>query len=90
MYLKVATEGDSVLGAYHEARDAVAFVQELQLELLKADWPVGLADHELCARVERCQFRKGADSAPLFAGLRVRAAVHAGIPSSIEVSPKCS
>ncbi|KAK9855147.1 hypothetical protein WJX84_005580 [Apatococcus fuscideae] len=81
---EVYTEGDSFTGAYHEAQDAIHFVLELQLELLKAQWPVGLAQCPLLAHKHQADPLGKDVQAPTFAGLRVRAAVHSGIPAAIE------
>ena len=89
---QVYTEGDSFTGAYHEAKDAIRFVLELQLELLKARWPSGLSDCPLCMHLNQADPTDKAVDAPVFAGLRVRAAVHSGLPAAIEVSfspPEC-
>ena len=83
---QVYTEGDSFTGAYHEAKDAIRFVLELQLELLKARWPSGLSDCPLCMHLHQADATAKAVDAPVFAGLRVRAAVHSGIPAAIEVT----
>lgn len=83
---QVYTEGNSFAGAYHEAKDAIHFVLELQLELLKAAWPAALSEHPLCLHVDQAVVEGKTTSPPLFAGLRVRAAVHSGIPSGIEVT----
>ncbi len=79
---QVSTEGDAFLTAFHEAKDAIAFALDLQLELLKATWPRALSSHPACSMAEH---QGPTQELPLFKGLRLRAAIHSGVPSSIEV-----
>ncbi|KAK9861804.1 hypothetical protein WJX84_009388 [Apatococcus fuscideae] len=86
---EVSTEGDSFTCAYHDPADALSFVVELQLAVLNADWPPGLSEHPLSADVvSNAPDVSGQDPSGqakhTFRGLRVRAAVHSGIPTALE------
>ncbi|KAK9851364.1 hypothetical protein WJX84_006381 [Apatococcus fuscideae] len=76
---EVTTEGDSFTLAFHEAIDAIAFSIRLQEELMDVAWP-----EDLLLSPHACP-DTSAKGDKLFAGLRVRAAIHTGIPDSIKV-----
>ena len=87
--MQVYTEGDSFTGAYHKAADALSFVLEIQTQLLNAPWPPELAENDASSTVfldpptEHTQ--PPCSHLAIFHGLRVRAAVHSGIPQALEV-----
>ena len=83
---RCTTEGDSFIGAFHDPADAVGFAVNLQLAMLAACWPDGLSEHPSSMRVALHQlpgYPVGLTDA--FHGLRVRAIVHSGIPTAVEV-----
>ena len=66
-------------GTDADAIDAVGFAMHLQEAMLEATWP-----DEILANPHACLFTSPSGQR-LFNGLRVRLAVHTGIPSSIQV-----
>ena len=84
--MQVYTEGDSFTGAFHDPADAVAFAVNLQLAMLHANWPAKLSEHPSSSEIASPQLPgHPVDTPHVFRGLRVRAAVHCGIPTGIEV-----
>ncbi|KAK9845584.1 hypothetical protein WJX84_001129 [Apatococcus fuscideae] len=78
---EIYTEGDAFLLSFHDPLDGVRFVIDLQKELLKLTWPAELLQRPQAASI----------SVPgpngdclIFAGLRLRAVLHTGWPTSIE------
>ena len=63
-----------------DAIDAVAFAMHLQEAMLEVEWP-----NELLANPHAC-VETTASGQKLFNGLRVRLAIHTGIPASIRVN----
>ncbi|KAK9835452.1 hypothetical protein WJX74_000339 [Apatococcus lobatus] len=75
---EVTTEGDSFTMAFHDAIDAVGFAMHLQEAMLDVSWPSEiLADPHACLVTT-------ASGQKLFNGLRVRLAIHTGVPSSVQ------
>eukprot|EP00818_Percolomonas_sp_WS_P008387 CAMPEP_0117454410 /NCGR_PEP_ID=MMETSP0759-20121206/10782_1 /TAXON_ID=63605 /ORGANISM="Percolomonas cosmopolitus, Strain WS" /LENGTH=1482 /DNA_ID=CAMNT_0005247587 /DNA_START=160 /DNA_END=4604 /DNA_ORIENTATION=- len=66
--------GDAYLLAYSNIEKAVECAMRIQLELLEADWPEALLQHEDGKEV------RDENGNILFRGLRVRVGVHAGTP----------
>lgn len=62
-----------------QAIDAIAFAINLQEELMEVAWP-----EDLLLSSHACS-ETSATGGKLFAGLRVRCAIHTGIPDSIKV-----
>lgn len=77
---QVTTEGDAFILAFHDPLDAVSWALQVQLALLEAPWPPEIYQHPLGKAVS------GSDGKLLFRGLRVRMAIHTGIPDEIIVS----
>jgi class 3 adenylate cyclase len=71
---EVKTEGDAFLVAFHTGEDAVRFALQLQVELLRLDWPEELLAHPSCEPVEHPHNSSGW----IYRGVRVRVGVHAG------------
>ncbi|KAK9864492.1 hypothetical protein WJX84_005112 [Apatococcus fuscideae] len=76
---EVTTEGDAFILAFHEALDAINFCVNLQQALLEVPWPENILSNK------HAQIEYGHDGKTLFKGLRIRAAVHTGIPAAIEI-----
>lgn len=76
----MTTEGDAFILAFHDPLDAVGWALHVQLALLEAPWPADLFQHLLAKLIH------GSDGKLLFRGLRVRIAIHTGIPDEIIVS----
>jgi len=74
------TEGDSLVVAFHEVFDAVAFALHFQQRLLTAHWPYELLEHPNAKRVEN------EDGNVIFQGLRVRCGIHVGMCHSAAFS----
>ena len=77
----MTTEGDAFILAFHDPLDAVGWALHVQLALLEAPWPTEIFQHPLAKLVT------GSDGKLLFRGLRVRMAIHTGIPDEIIVCP---
>ncbi|KAK9811314.1 hypothetical protein WJX72_001645 [[Myrmecia] bisecta] len=86
---EVTTEGDSFTLAFHDAVDAVCWCLHAQQGLLRARWPVKLALHPAAATVCISDLKPAAQGDQrgqvLFHGLRVRMAVHTGVPAKTKV-----
>lgn len=68
--------------SFHDALDGVHFIAELQQALLDLEWPPELQEHPQAAPI----LAAGEDGDTLiFAGLRLRAVLHTGWPTKIEV-----
>src|SRR5690606_1644083 len=72
---EVKTQGDSFMISFFNAVDAVKYCMLVQENLMLADWPELLLNHE-CAK----EVYSSATNLLLFRGLRVRMGVHVGIP----------
>ena len=81
---KVACGGDACadafIVAFHEVLDAVNFTLNFQQGLLTLQWPEEMLVNSHA--MQEMRYNGGV----LFKGLRVRAAMHTGIPTAIEVS----
>ena len=66
--------------SFHDPIDGVQFVHALQHELLKLPWPERLLEQAPAASVMNPD-----GGVLLFAGLRLRAVLHTGWPTTIEV-----
>lgn len=73
---------DAFIIAFHEAIDAASFLLNFQQALLTLAWP-----HEILTN-RHAQAEERYDGMLLFKGLRVRAAMHTGIPSTYQVTLK--
>ncbi|KAK9862122.1 hypothetical protein WJX84_008467 [Apatococcus fuscideae] len=79
---EVYTEGDAFVLSFHDPLDGVRFVIDLQKELLKVAWPAELLQRPQAASVSV----PGPNGEYLiFAGLRLRAVLHTGWPTKIEM-----
>ena len=76
------TCADAFIIAFHEAIDAASFLLNFQQALLTLAWP-----HEILTN-RHAQAEERYDGMLLFKGLRVRAAMHTGIPSTYQVTLK--
>lgn len=77
---EVKTIGDAFMIALNDADRAVELVNDIQVELLNADWPPELAElPSACVEYFRPQDTSGArEYKVIFRGLRVRIGVHMG------------
>eukprot|EP00127_Corallochytrium_limacisporum_P007274 Clim_evm15s246 gene=Clim_evmTU15s246 len=75
------TEGDAFMVAFQSARDAAEFANDVQLEMLEAEWPETILEHP-SARIE-----VNDEGVEIFRGLRVRMGIHTGVPSNAEKNP---
>ncbi|KAK9838704.1 hypothetical protein WJX74_001699 [Apatococcus lobatus] len=76
---EVYTEGDAFVISFHDPLDGIQFVSALQLELLKLPWP-----KKLLEQAQATEIRNSGGDELLFAGLRLRAVLHTGWPTTIE------
>lgn len=72
---EVKTEGDAFLIAFNDVKDAFNCVLEIQKDLLDADWPEELLQHEKGKKVLDTETGQ-----LLFRGLRVRIGLECGYP----------
>lgn len=79
--LQVATEGDAFTMAFHDPIDAIAWALNVQHRLLLLPWSPDILEHPECMK----QHAAGGAGPAIFAGLRVRMAIHTGKPDSIQV-----
>ena len=68
------------LCSFHDPLDGIQFVLALQLSLLKLPWPDKLLEQPQAASVRDLD-----GGVLLFAGLRLRAVLHTGWPTTTEV-----
>ncbi len=64
-----------------EAIDAVGFAMDLQEALLEVKWPAEILRSPDASQIS------AASNKTLFNGLRVRLAIHTGIPTNVQVWP---
>ncbi|KAK9838632.1 hypothetical protein WJX74_000225 [Apatococcus lobatus] len=76
---EVYTEGDAFVISFHDPLDGIQFVLALQHALLKLAWPEKLLELPQAASI-----RDLSRDVLLFAGLRLRAVLHTGWPTTIE------
>lgn len=72
---------DAFIIAFHEAIDAASFLLIFQQALLTLAWPLDILSNK------HAQAEEHYDGTLLFKGLRVRAAMHTGIPATYQVLP---
>jgi class 3 adenylate cyclase len=75
---EVKTIGDSFMIALDSADKAVCLANDIQEELLIADWPVELADMPWAGSEFHCSSGYKGPPKPLYRGLRVRIGIHIG------------
>ena len=80
------THDDAIAFSFHDPLDGVRFVSDLQQALLRLPWPAELLQRPEAAVISA----PGPHGATvIFAGLRLRAVLHIGWPTKIEVSQPC-
>ncbi|CDS05752.1 hypothetical protein LRAMOSA08280 [Lichtheimia ramosa] len=70
---EVKTEGDAFMVCFQNITSALLWCFTVQLQLLEADWPVGILASEEGREIEK-------DGAMLYRGLSVRMGIHWGTP----------
>lgn len=89
-YTQASTEGDAFTMAFHDSIDAVSWALEVQHKLLQLAWPEELLTQADAKEEHTPDFV--ASKVLLFRGLRVRMALHTGLPDALQVSgsiPAC-
>ena len=79
----MATEGDAFTVAFHDPLDAISWALEVQHRLLLLPWPEELLSHADAKEEHTPSFVP--TKALLFRGLRVRMAMHTGLPDALQV-----
>ena len=81
--MQVATEGDAFTMAFHDPIDAISWALEVQHKLLLLPWPQELLSQ--ADTKEEYTPESLTKQALLFRGLRVRMAMHTGVPDALQV-----
>ena len=71
--------------AFHDPIDAISWALEVQHKLLLLDWPDALLSHDDAKEEYAPGAAAKTQAAVIFRGLRVRMAVHTGMPDALQV-----